>query len=179
MIPAFNISNVLPPFVGANPATRSFASPYESSMVELVTMYATSPERIEILRGLLAYREKLRQMNITSGFQLIDGSFVENCEALRGRPPSDIDIVTFAHVGLPPAQVAVLIQNNLDIFHSAQSKAAYKCDAYFVNLDNSPQLVVSDAFYWFGLFSHQRASSLWKGMLKIPIISDDSLVSLP
>lgn len=179
MIPAFNVSNVLPPYVGANPAIPSFFSPYDASMVELVAMYATSPERIDILKGLLAYREKLRRLNITHGFQLIDGSFVENCEALRGRPPADVDIVTFAHVSVPPAQVPALVQNNLDIFDSAQAKATYKCDAYFVDLNKPSALVVSDAFYWFGLFSHQRVSNLWKGMLRIPIMSDDSLVSLP
>jgi len=42
LIPAFNISNVLPPFLGANPTTPS-VSPYDTTMVELVAKYATSP----------------------------------------------------------------------------------------------------------------------------------------
>jgi hypothetical protein len=119
-------------------------------------------------------------LNITSGFQLIDGSFVENCEAIRGRAPSDVDIVTFASLNIAPSKIQNLLLSNLDVFDPHQSKATYKCDAYFVQLDiSNPQLVAANSFYWFGLFSHQRASSLWKGMLRISILSDDSNVSFP
>ncbi len=175
MIPAFNISNVLPPYVGADPTFGSQVSPYGTTMTELVSTFGTSPDRVAILKGLLGYRARLLQMNITDGFQLIDGSFVENCEAIRGRAPADVDIVTFAHA----PQDYSFLQSNLDIFDQYQAKITYKCDAYFVALNKNPQLVAFDSFYWFGLFSHQRASNLWKGMLRIPIISDDHLVSLP
>lgn len=180
MIPAFNISNVLPPFTGVDPTVPSLVSPYDVTMTELATRFGTSPERIDILKGLLSYRTRLRQLNITSGFQLIDGSFVENCEAIRGRAPSDVDIVTFASLNIAPSQIQNVLQGNMDVFDPRQSKATYKCDAYFVQLDiSNPQLVASNSFYWFGLFSHQRASNLWKGMLRVPIISDDSHVSFP
>ena len=177
MIPAFNISNVLPPFCGDDPTSSSNVSPYEVSMSDLVNRFGTTPQRIEILKGLIKYRARLAELNITSGFQLIDGSFVENCEALRGRAPSDVDIVTFAY--RPEGQLQNIVQNNLDIFDPNQSKITFKCDAYFVDLNKAPDLIATDSFYWFGLFSHQRATSLWKGMLKIPLISDDDQVRLP
>lgn len=178
MIPPFNISNVLPPFQGVDPTVPTQSSPYEVSMTELIARFGTSPERLEIIKGLLGYRARLTQLNITTGFQLIDGSFVENCEALRNRPPSDIDIVTFAHVALPQVGYASFLQNNLDVFDPKTSKTTFKCDAYFVDLSKNPELVAGDSFYWFGLFSHQRATNLWKGMLKIPLASDDHLAGL-
>jgi hypothetical protein len=46
-------------------------------------------------------------------------------------------------------------------------------DGSFVDLDKKSEFVVEDTRYWFGLFSHQRVTSLWKGMLKISLHSDD------
>jgi hypothetical protein len=34
-------------------------------------------------------------VGIVEGFQWIDGSFIEDAEKSRGRPPADIDIITF------------------------------------------------------------------------------------
>jgi hypothetical protein len=42
-----------------------------------------------------------------------------------------------------------------------------------VDLDKKPFLIVDDTRYWFGLFSHQRVTSLWKGMLSVSLQSDD------
>lgn len=178
MIPSFNISNVLPPFQGADPTLPTQVSPYEVTMSELVATFATSPERIEIIKGFMTYRARLAQLNIIDGFQLIDGSFVENCEVSRGRAPADVDLVTFARVNIAQSGYGSFIQNNQDVFNTSESKRLYKCDAYFVDLDKDPQIIADDSFYWFGLFSHQRATSLWKGMLKIPLQSDDHQVRL-
>jgi len=145
-------------------------------MTELVSRFATSQPRIEILIGLLNYRERLRTLNIAQGFQWIDGSFVEDVEQTRSAPPGDVDVVTFAP--RPMADSAAwntLIQANLDVFDPVQSKVTFRCDAYFVDLAKDPGLIVRDTAYWFGLFSHQRATSLWKGMLIVPLNSDDAL----
>ena len=47
-----------------------------------LSVFAASPDRIRILRGLLAYRAPLRQRGISSGFQWLDGSFLEHKEGL-------------------------------------------------------------------------------------------------
>jgi hypothetical protein len=68
-------------------------------MSEVVLRYGVTAERAAILTGLLDYRAALRNVGIMDGFQWLDGSFVEDVEAIRSRPPSDIDVVTFAHPG--------------------------------------------------------------------------------
>jgi len=32
---------------------------------------------------------------------------------------------------------------------------------------------VKDTSYWYGLFSHQRETAVWKGMIELPLASDD------
>lgn len=52
---------------------------------------------------------------------------------------------------------------------------------YPIDLDKPPELLVDDSRYWFGLFSHQRETSLWKGMIKVPMqaqADDDSALEL-
>lgn len=176
MIPAFNVSGVLPPYCGADPANPSQVSPYEVSMSEFADHFGTSTERIAILKGLLDYRARLLQAGITSGFQLIDGSYVEDCETIRKRAPADVDLVTFAHLPVLPKELNAFLVANRTLFDPQQAKAIYKCDAYFVDLGKDARLVVEDTMYWFGLFSHQRVSNLWKGMIRIPLLSDDSSV---
>lgn len=174
MIPAFNISGVLPPFLGTNPTQRTEMSPYAVSMVEVVRHFATSNERVDILAGLLDFRAALRAAGIVNGFQWLDGSFVEDVEKTRGRAPADVDVVTFAHRPTSsPDEWKRLVQNHLDLFHPHETKKRYHCDAYFVDLDKKPLLVVDDTRYWFGLFSHQRVTSLWKGMLSVSLQPDD------
>lgn len=176
MIPAYNPSGVLPPFLGTDPADRPQTSPYTTTMSEIVAHFATSAERVGILKGLIAYRAALRLKGIVTGYQWIDGSFVEDCENLRNRPPKDIDIVTIAQ--RPSALKDDLawrsfFWSNLDLFDPERVKELYKCDAYIIELGKSPHLIVSDTAYWYGLFSHQRDTSLWKGMLLVNLTSDD------
>src|SRR5580765_8823208 len=95
VIPTFNHSGVLPPFLGPDPAGSSAAmSPYRVSIDSFVATYATTPERNTILQGFLRFRHDLRAIGIT-GWQWLDGSFLENIEALESRAPHDLDVVTF------------------------------------------------------------------------------------
>jgi hypothetical protein len=65
VIPSFNHSGVLPPFLGADPAGSSAAmSPYRVSIDSFVTTYATTPERSLILQGFLKFRRDLRAIGI-------------------------------------------------------------------------------------------------------------------
>lgn len=146
-------------------------------MSEFATTFATSAERVEILRGFKRFRDELRALGFKSGFQWVDGSFVEKCEVVKGRPPSDVDVVSVLR--RPDAIVdgvdwiAFVEQYGDTLLDQAYCKDQYSCDAYFIDLDTSPDLVSQQSAYWFGLFSHQRETFRWKGMLQINLQCDD------
>jgi len=74
---------------------RCYRSPYVVGLLDVVERFATTPERIRILDGLLRFRADLHQTGIVSGFQWLDGSFMEQVEILEHRPPRDLDVVNF------------------------------------------------------------------------------------
>lgn len=148
-------------------------------MTEVVSRFAVSPERVAILQGLLALRASLQNIGIGQGTQWLDGSFMEDIEALEGRPPGDIDVVTFAPRPVQDAaQRRQLIAANLNVFDSAASKLAFRCDHYFIDTIKPVQIVISDAVYFIGLFSHRRHTLLWKGLVSVPLNSDDAVAAL-
>lgn len=175
MIPPFNISGVLPPFVGTGPEVRAGTSPYSSSMVEMAKRFSTSQPRIALLKGLIGLRAKLRAIGV-DGYQWIDGSFMEDVEKTRGQPPKDIDVVTLLvrpSACKTPADLVSLVTSNPDVFDRVQAKQSYGCDVSYVDLAVGPA-VISQVIYWYGLFSHQRSTFLWKGMVVVPLMSDDA-----
>lgn len=177
MIPNFEVSGVLPPFLGC-PTQPANQAPYKVTLDEFVSHFSTSDERKKILEGFLEYRVKLKSLGVNDGFQWLDGSFVEDVEKVRGRPPNDIDLVTFAFrpSGLDDNSMRTLMTDNSDIFFSKSAKVKFSCDAYFVDLTTKPKFLVSQSRYWFGLFSHQRSTSLWKGMLEVDLTDDENPV---
>lgn len=174
MIPAYNHSHVLPPFEGER-LTHAHSSPYLVSTSELVQRFATSAPRSVILDGLLRYRSELRSLGFLNGFQWLDGSFVEDVEAREDRAPKDIDLVTFAHaparMGKP--QIIQMMASRPDLFDRDACKAGFLCDTFLVNLTSSPESLVTQTRYWYGLYSHRRGDALWKGLLQLPLDSDD------
>jgi hypothetical protein len=177
-IPPFTISGVLPPYLGPDATTAALMCPYETTLVRIASTLCKSKERKLIFQGLLQYRQKLASIGFTDGFQWLSGSFMEDIETLEKRPPNDIDVVTF--VTMPatiksPAEWLAFITANLSVLDPQQAKAAYKCDAYFVDLRFPPQSTVAQTRYWFGLYSHRR-NGLWKGLLQVPlaITQDDA-----
>ncbi|MEI6002729.1 hypothetical protein H3V53_38220 [Paraburkholderia bengalensis] len=183
VLPAFNASMVLPPFVGDSPARRAEGSPYQASFCEVALRFGGTEARCAILRGLYTYRAELRASGFVHGFQWIDGSFSEDVEASRGRPPGDVDVVTFAYRPAHlqnPHDFNAWFRSNLHLFNPAALKARLHCEAFFIDMQKAPHLLVDDVRYWYGLFSHQRESLLWKGMVAIPLESndDDALVLL-
>jgi len=58
----------------------------------------------------------------------------------------------------------VFVSGNTDLFDPKATKSQYCCDAYFIDLDLGAKILVNSTRCWFGLFSHQRATALWKGM---------------
>ena len=176
MIPEFNHSFVLPPFVGEQ-LTQAQGSPYHVTALELVQRFATSPERAVILRGLLDYRAALRGLGFVEGFQWLDGSFVDNVEAHQSRAPNDVDVVTFAHatLGLSSAEIQAMMDANPDVFVKERCRERFCCDPMVINLNKRPEKLVQDVRYWYGLFSHRRGDQVWKGMLQLSLQSDDDM----
>jgi hypothetical protein len=176
VIPKLNQSGVLPPFIPEQgPTSSASMAPYLSTISEFIKRYSHSPERITILKGLLEYRKKLRESGIVQGFQWLDGSFVEDVESNRGRPPADVDLVTFAfRPEITTEEWKTLVRNRDELFNPEASKDKFYCDAYYVDLDTNPINIVNQTRFWFGLFSHQKKSLLWKGMVQVSIqCSDD------
>lgn len=179
VIPPFTISGVLPPFTGANPADRPQCSPYSAEISEVVARFATTPERTTLLRGLIDLRAALHTLGVSQGTQWLDGSFVEDIETLESRPPGDIDVVTFAARPVSdPVQWRAMIAANLNVFKSQVCKQAFGCDHYFIDITKPVEIVISDTTYFSGLFSHRRRNATWKGMVSVPLNSDDAVASL-
>lgn len=94
-IPAWNSAGVLPPIRPGQAGHSPDRSPYSVDLSVFIDRFATSPQRITILDGLLRFRAELHSKGIVSGFQWLDGSFLEAVETLESRPPRDVDVVTF------------------------------------------------------------------------------------
>lgn len=151
------------------------SSPYLVKATEVVERFALNPERCVILDGLLRYRAELRELGFFHGFQWLDGSFVEDIEGRENRPPRDIDLVTFAHApaGRDKANVRQLLAARPDLFVQERCKMNFHCDTNIVNLSAQPEWLVTQTRYWYGLYSHRRGDALWKGLLELPMDSND------
>lgn len=173
MIPKWNLSGVLPPFVGASPVVGGLvgASPYIATILEFAQQFCVSDRRIRLFQDLLDYRRALLAVGL-SGRQWLDGSFCEDVERIRRRPPGDIDVVNLLTVA-PGTNPAALLAANPDLFDWAKVKSTYHCDAYHVDMGRPGKDTYRQIAYYLGLFSHQKATSLWKGMLEVPLPSDD------
>lgn len=176
-IPRFNASGVLPPYVGCSPAQPApMMSPYVVNVVDLVERFGFSRQRRIMLRGLLAYREALCRIGMRDGFQWLNGSFLEDIESRCLRAPGDIDVVTFSRRPAAHREPEAWTQFSLNHCSPLQDRMAvrarYHCDAFMVDLDGHPELLVDSVRYWFGLFSHHRISLQWKGMLRVSLADD-------
>lgn len=105
-----------------------------TDLLTVINRLGTTPERRLLINGLLDYREALRNIGITRGFQLIDGSFTEDCEIVKGRPPGDIDLLTYAYLPVPAADVQNFMQSNLSLFHPRMAKQTFHCEAFFIDM---------------------------------------------
>lgn len=178
VIPNYTDLGFLPPFFG-DARSMGDQSPYAMTAREFVNRFGTTPERRQLTSGFLNYRQKLRDMGLRDGFQWIDGSFVEDSEANRGRPPADLDVVTFAAIlslRSNHAELVECLRVNAVLFCRDSLRANYGCDAYYVDTTSlSPAGLVASAAYWCNLFGHDRKDALWKGFVRIDL-NDDSVV---
>lgn len=166
-VPDFNSSGVLPPHLG-NPCNITELSPYPVTSLEVCQKLSFSPDRREILRGWIAVRRMLRTLGYNYGFQWINGSFLEDTEKHRNNTaPGDIDVVSF----LPPLAPGFNSPFLAILSSRAQTKLVYKVDHIVVPLSSPGEALVEASRYWCGLFSHRRHDGMWKGMLKVDLIT--------
>ncbi|MGB5864418.1 MAG: hypothetical protein WBG95_08955 [Sulfitobacter sp.] len=178
IIPPFSASGVLPPYIDASPTIPAKRSPYATDMFQLVERFCTSAHRATLLLGLNAYRKHLSEGGFVSGYQWIDGSFVENVEDTRGRPPSDIDVVTLFNRPIKyqvsgdlwDSDYQVTLHRNF--FATQHMKPRYSCDTYSIDLDADQASLVDHTMYWGGLFTDVKGSTEKKGIVRIPLPSD-------
>lgn len=131
------------------------------------------------MKGLLGYRADLRAIGITDALQWLDGSFCEDVERIRGRPPGDIDLVTAFFRPRHLAQQELwspLVLGNLDLFDPDRAKAKYQCHAFGVDFSMAAWPAINRLVYFLQLFTHQKVTDLWKGIVQIPLSSDDDAV---
>lgn len=159
-IPDFDIHGCLPPFLGDDPATHG-RSPYRASAEELVATFGTTVQRLLLLFGWFKFRRDLRRAGFTTGYQWLCGSFVEEKE------PNDIDVVTFAEI---PTGIDARHPEHGHLFSVKETKARFGCDAYWVPLNQwDVRSRLKQTTYWHGLFSHQRDSLAYKGIVRVDL----------
>ena len=171
-IPDWNTSGIIPPIRPGEPGHSSDRSPYRTSLLETIDRFGSTPARLDILEGYLAFREELHRAGLVSGIQWLDGSFVENKEAREGTDPGDIDVVTFVHLPSGRSQ-ADIVSANPDLFNHDLVKATYKVDSYFQILGKpSHERFVRETSYWSSMWSHSRLDE-WKGFLEVDLLPGD------
>lgn len=177
MIPDFNIHGVIPPIRPGEPGHSDDRAPFPTAMLVLCQRLGGTPDRRIILLGLLDLRDALRGAGIIEGFQWVDGSFAEDVERLRGRPPADIDVVTFAALGDEAAQRALLVGRAGQLFDHSHVKATYHVDHYLMQTDRDrlDEGFARRVAYWASMWGHQRDTNRWKGFVSVPLQSNDEL----
>lgn len=158
----WNSLGVLPPTLSATGLNRS---PYSINSVELIEHFSTTKDRCKILSGFLKYRKALHKIGINSGFQWLNGSFMENIEAIESRSPRDIDVVNF--VNLQDINQQDLINNHADLFNHEKTKQKYSVDSNFIDI-GSPldRELIKRITYWYSMWSHRR-NHMWKGFIQV------------
>ncbi|TGR53372.1 hypothetical protein EN794_011835 [Mesorhizobium sp. M00.F.Ca.ET.151.01.1.1] len=165
-VPSWNAAGLLPPIDLNDPVSR-LRSPYLVSVLDFVAGLATTDERRVIADGLLRYRAGLHRLGFVDGFQWVNGSFCTDVETHEGRPPGDVDVVTFLHTPVDMDRAAV-VAHNPQFFLSPLAKEKFHCDAYVVDFGGKPESVANLAAYWSSVWGHTRAG-IWKGFLQISL----------
>lgn len=165
-IPNFDHNHVLPPHLG-NPTDRSHLSPYPCSILELCHRFSTSNNRVQILKSFILFRQRMNTLGIIYGFQWLDGSFLENIEISEGRPPRDLDVVTFFG-GLSISEQTNIRASFPEFAHPGLAKRNFFLDHYPVDYSFNPDVTVEQTRYWLQLFTHNRVG-VWKGILRLSL----------
>jgi hypothetical protein len=162
------------PYLGDDPTIRTSMSPFLVPAEWFVQAFGWTGHRRKLLRGFLRYRQAIWDQGHRDVLQWVGGSFLEHLETVRaGKPfPDDIDVVSLMSVPnwyIPEKHDA--------LFDPELTKKEFHVDAYVIETDEAPGVVVNDATYWHGLFGHQRITFAWKGMLAIRLDPVDDAVA--
>lgn len=179
-LPPFDMRGLLPPVNGGGGTTPD-RSPYFCTMTELCSALGTSDHRKALLRNLIGYRAVIASDDFVDGIQFINGSFVENIEAIEGRHPNDIDVFSIL---VPPAKYVstpVLWQTTgskfwqTEIIDNAKNKTRFSVDCYAMILDvENLGNFLRRSLYWYSVFSHKKSNHEWKGFAAVPLnLADD------
>lgn len=107
-------------------------------------------------------------LGLTSGFQWLDGSFLEDIETLESRPPKDVDVVTYFYLPLGETQASLDAKAG-NLFDHDHVKPTYLVDAYPHVLGKPVDAIqVRRISYWYSMWSHRR-NSVWKGFIQVDL----------
>lgn len=179
-LPNWNALGLIPPIDNQQP-TSTNRSPYEVSLTDFVLRFGCTEPRRAVLNGFLHYRRALHAAGLVSGFQWLNGSFLQNVEELESRAPKDIDVVTFFDLPAKKSQKDML-QQFPDLFPTSlevlqKIKSTYSVDAYVENLAKAPKQLVRQSSYWYSMWSHDR-NQAWKGYVQIDLASTEDSLAL-
>jgi hypothetical protein len=167
-LPAWNNAGILPPIKPGEPGHSPYRSPYEVDLIAFIDVFSLSPDRIKILDGFLRFREALQRLGLTSGFQWLDGSFLENIETLENRSPGDMDVVTFFYLPQGESQ-RYLYAKAPDLFDRQYLRETYNIDGYYKQLGGAFDVNnIKYISYWYSMWAHRR-NGLWKGFVQIDL----------
>lgn len=174
IIPDWSIHGTLPPIRPGTDAVSMDRSPYPALPLDFCLRFGKTPERRRILRGLIELRAELRAVGLANGFQWVDGSFAEDCEGARGRPPADVDVVTFVPLGNRTRQLQ-LIGSHRFLFSPQEAKSRFLVDHYLVATDQPFDATQARRVaYWYSMWSHRRGDEHWKGFVELSLSDDDA-----
>jgi hypothetical protein len=172
-VPPFR-NGVLPPLLLKDSPVPEDMSPHRATMSEVVEALGRSGERADLIRGLLDVRRRLREEGVTEGWQWICGSFVEECEEMRGRAPGDIDVVTFG-------DFTVLSDNaSKELLAGKHTKEIYGIDSMavdLVSLRHDTPYALKTVTHYLQFLSHTRANE-WKGVLEVDLSEEEDIAAL-
>ena len=171
----FNHHGFLPPVNIESPVDDK-RSPYKVELSKFVALFSIacseyqSKHRIRLLRGFLEYRAELHKIGIVDGFHWVNGSFVTYKEKIVKQPPSDIDVFTLFRLPEGESQQS-LEKRNSELFDHDKSLALYGIDSYHLCIDVNTSLynIIDQTNYWYGMWSHQKNTHVWKGFIQIDL----------
>lgn len=153
-------TGLIPPVYPDMEADMYPRSPYRVTPGYLVEYFAGNETRIRLLKLFFDFRARIYRADAGSGFQWVNGSFVEDKERIRGDKPKDIDVVTF---------LERVPSDNL-LADKRAMKRLYSVDPHWVIFSECSNAgLVSRTAYWYSLWGHQRGSFQWKGFLEVPL----------
>lgn len=173
MIPPWNAEGFLPGVRPGQPGHSRDRSPYAATLCDVLTQFATTPARLTIFHRLLSFREGLHRRGVVRGFQWLNGSYVEHVERLFGRPPRDIDVVTFYY--LPDRHTQSTFANDAAPLFDSAALSGGRVDNYLILLGRPmDKYQASKVSYWYSMWSHRRAGT-WKGFVQVNLDPNEDL----